>query len=157
MWRETMYRMNTGKKGLHEKSNGNGLMVINCETDQDLIMSSIALHHKNIQKGIWKSPDWKNIDQSDFLLAGMNHKKSIEGVSSYRGAGGDTDHFLLVGKAKLKMLFCSKQMSDRNTPLELDKLYRSEIARRYHMAARNRSETLIATEQSDEEVAVDVM
>jgi hypothetical protein len=53
---------------LHQDSNDNGVRIVNFTTSKSLIKSMMFLH-QNIHKCTWTSPDGKNHDQIDHIVA----------------------------------------------------------------------------------------
>jgi hypothetical protein len=59
--------------------------------------------HRNIHKYTWTSPDEKPHSQIDRILADRQRHSSVLDVLSFRAAGCDTDHYLVVAKAKERL------------------------------------------------------
>jgi hypothetical protein len=64
--------------------------------------------HRNINKFTWISPDGKTHSQIDHILIDRRWHLSILDVRSFRAAGYDTDHYLVVAKVR-ERLAVSKQ------------------------------------------------
>lgn len=92
--REPHYRPTIGKESLHIASNDNGIRVINFAVSKHLVVSSTFFPRKDIYKQTWVSPNTVNKSQIDHIIIEKRHKSSISNVRSYRGADGDTDHYL---------------------------------------------------------------
>jgi hypothetical protein len=55
----------------------------------------------SIHKYSWTSPDWKTHNQIDHILVDRQRRNSsVLDVQSFRAAGCDTDHYLVVAKNK---------------------------------------------------------
>jgi len=59
--------------------------------------------HKNIYKGTWMSPDGRYVNQIDHILVSTRFKNCIQDIRTMRGADGDSDHYLVKGKMKVKI------------------------------------------------------
>jgi hypothetical protein len=68
--------------------------------------------HCNIHKFTLTSPDGKTHNQIDHILIDGRQHSSILDVASFRAAGGDNDHYLVVAKVRTR-LAVSKQTARR--------------------------------------------
>jgi len=68
--------------------------------------------HRNIHKYTWTSPDGKIHNQIDHILIYRRRQSSILDVRSFREAGCDTDHYLVVAKVR-ERLAASKQAAEK--------------------------------------------
>jgi hypothetical protein len=59
--------------------------------------------HQNTHKYTWKSPNGKTQSQIDHILIDRKWHSSILDVRSIRGAGCDTDHYLVVEKVRERL------------------------------------------------------
>jgi hypothetical protein len=66
--------------------------------------------HCNIHKYAWISPDVKTHNQIDHILIDRQRHSSVLDVRSFRAADCDTDHYLVVAKAR-EILAVNKQSS----------------------------------------------
>jgi hypothetical protein len=57
--REDIFKSTVGNESLHEISNDNGVMLVNCATSKNLRVKSTMFPHHNIHKCTWTSPDGK--------------------------------------------------------------------------------------------------
>jgi hypothetical protein len=94
--RESSYRPTIGQESLHLTSNDNGVRAINFAVSKDLVVSSTFFPRKDIYKQTWVSPNTITKSQIDHVIINRRHKSCIRNVRSYRGADGDTDHYLVV-------------------------------------------------------------
>lgn len=46
---------------------------------------------------------WKTKSQIDHILIDKRHKSCIKQVRTFRGANGDTDHYLVMANLKTKL------------------------------------------------------
>jgi len=98
-----VYRPTKGLESLHLISNNNGMRVINFATSKDLVVSSTFFPRKDIFKHTWISPDAKTENQIDRVIVNRRHTTCITNVRSYRGADGDSDHYLVITKLMPKL------------------------------------------------------
>ncbi|XP_060846523.1 craniofacial development protein 2-like [Rhopalosiphum padi] len=101
--RETSFGQTIRKESWHLTTNNNGQKIIDFYCSKDLIISSTYFPRKNIYKHTWSAPDGKTKSQIDHIIIDKRHKTSIRNIKSYRGADGDTDHYLVVATFVLKL------------------------------------------------------
>jgi len=101
--REPLYRSVIGIESLHLISNNNGMRVINFASSKDLMVSSTFFLRKDIFKHMWISPDTRTKNQIDHVIVNRRHKTCITNVRSYRGADGDSDHYLVIANLVPKL------------------------------------------------------
>jgi hypothetical protein len=106
--RESIFKLATGNKSLHQDSNNNGARIINFATSKNLVVESKMFPHRNIHKYTWTSPDGKTHNQIDHILIDRRWHLSVLHVQSFRGAECDTDHYVVVAKLR-ERLAVSKQ------------------------------------------------
>lgn len=94
--RGNVFRPTIGKESLHIVSNDNGTRFISFAMFRDIIISSTDFQRKDIYKQTWLSPDATAKNQIDHLTIDKLHRSWFKNVRSYRGADGDTDHYLVV-------------------------------------------------------------
>ncbi|XP_025423466.1 craniofacial development protein 2-like [Sipha flava] len=101
--REECFKPIIGGHSLHQLSNDNGCRLIDLATGRNLRVKSTMFPHKNIHKGIWRSPDGRHVDQIDHVLVNERFNNSIMDVKTVRGADSDSDHFLVAGRLRVKL------------------------------------------------------
>lgn len=100
---ETSLWKTIGKESWHAHTNNNGHKIVDFCSSKDLIISSTYFPRKDIHKHTWAAPDGKTKSQIDHIIIDKRYKTSIRNIRSYRGADGDTDHYLLVATFALKL------------------------------------------------------
>jgi len=100
--KEAVFRPIIGHS-LHETTNDNELRLIDFACGNGLVVKSTMFPHKNIYKGTWISPDGRHVNQIDHILVSARFKNCIQDIRTMRGADGDSDHYLVKGKMKIKM------------------------------------------------------
>jgi hypothetical protein len=79
-------------------SQRNGKLVVHFALGRDSAVTGTQYQHKDIQKVTWIQSDNKICNQLDNILADRRERKNICDVRSMRGAGIQTDHFLVRAK-----------------------------------------------------------
>ena len=67
---------------------------------KNLVVKSTMFPHRDIHKHTWASPDGKPHNQIDHILIDRRRQSSILDVRSFRRAGCDTDHYLVVAQVR---------------------------------------------------------
>lgn len=98
--KEVQFIPTIGKESLYDHRNDNGLRVISFATSNETIINSTIFPHKGIHKATWQSPNSKICNQIDHVLIQKRYRRSIFDVRSYREAGCEVDHFLVIVKFK---------------------------------------------------------
>lgn len=68
MGQEEIYKSVVGKHSLHERSNNNGIKLINFAISRGMNISSTQFPRKNIYKHTWISPGGRYTSQIDHVL-----------------------------------------------------------------------------------------
>lgn len=74
---------NAGIHSKHDITNNNGLIMINFVEKIEMVARAIFLKHKNIHKGIWRTPDGRVTNQIDHLLVEENHARKIADICRF--------------------------------------------------------------------------
>jgi len=101
--REEIYQPTIGRESLHDESYDNGTCLINFCMANLLILSSTYVPRKDIYKQTWIAPNRVVKNQVDHIMIQNKQKKCIQNVRSYRGAGADSDHYLVIAKFTLRL------------------------------------------------------
>ena len=91
-----------GKESVGD-ANENGERLINFCGENGMVIGGTLFQHKKIHKMTWKSPDGRTENQIDHILINNKWRNSLQDVRVKRGADIGSDHYLLVGKIKLKL------------------------------------------------------
>jgi hypothetical protein len=81
-----------------------GVKVVNSDTSKNMIVKITMFTHCNIDKFTWTSPDGKIHNQIDHILIDRRRHSRILDVRSFRGAGCDTNHYLVVAKVRERLV-----------------------------------------------------
>ena len=110
--REYIFRLTIGNESIHQDSNDNGIRIVNFAISKNFVVKSTMFPHRNIHKYTWTSPDGKTHNQIDHILIDRRWHLSVLDVRSFKGAECDTDHYLVVAKAR-ERIAVSKQAAQR--------------------------------------------
>ena len=117
--------------------------VVHFATSKNLVVKSTMLPHRNIHKYTSTSRDGKTQTQIDHELIDRIWHSSTLDVRSFRGAGCDTDHYLVVAKVgeRLSARKPAAQKTDvRRTNLK--KLSEMKVRKQFQIEITNRFATL---------------
>jgi hypothetical protein len=78
--------------------------------------------HRNIHKYTWTSPDGTTHNQIDHILGDRRRHLNVLDVLSIRAADCDTDHYLLMAKAR-ERLAVNKQISEGEVQSQVKVVY----------------------------------
>ncbi|KAF0770345.1 craniofacial development protein 2-like [Aphis craccivora] len=120
--KEECFKTTTGSNSLHQLSNNNGFRLIELATGRGLKIKSTSFPHKEIHKGICRSPDSRYINQIDHVLVNARFSNSVLDVRTFRGAECGSDHFLVVGKLKVKLKRAKKRKEEQTELFDIQKL-----------------------------------
>jgi hypothetical protein len=124
--KENTYKTTIGKHSLHNRSNDNGIRLINFAISKNMVISSTRFPRKNIHKETWLSPGGRFSIQIDHVLIENKHKRIIQNLKSYRGADADTDHYLVLIDFRVKMSMEWKKKQKILGKYDVDKLKNKE-------------------------------
>ncbi|KAJ8384508.1 hypothetical protein AAFF_G00204230 [Aldrovandia affinis] len=68
-----------------------------------LSIGNTFFKHKQIHKMTWVSPDGNTRNELDYICTSTRWRSSLVDVRSHRGADVGSDHYLVVGKIRLKL------------------------------------------------------
>jgi hypothetical protein len=88
------------------------VMIMEFAISNNLRVKSTMFPHHNTHKYTWTSPDGKTHKQIDHILIKRQRNLNILHVRSHRVPDCDTDHYLVVVKAR-EQLAVNKQRSHR--------------------------------------------
>ncbi|PNF26081.1 hypothetical protein B7P43_G06398 [Cryptotermes secundus] len=128
---EDIYRSVIGKHSLHNKSNDNGIRLMNFASSRNMVIGSKMFNHKDIHKRTWKSPDGNVFNQIDHILIDVRHCSDLMDVRSYRGANTDSDHYLIISKIISRISNARKIHGSQAKKLNCGKLVEQGVATRY--------------------------
>jgi hypothetical protein len=141
--REDIFKPIIWNESFHEINNDNGVKSVNFATSKNLRIKSTMFPHRNIHKYTRASPDGETHNQIGHIMVDRRRHSNILDFRSHRATDCDTDHCLVVAKAK-ERLTVNKQRSHRFhlERFNLKKLNEVEGKEQYHVEASSRSAAL---------------
>lgn len=100
---ESIFIQTIGQENLPEKINNNENKLIHFAISKELVICSTYFPRKNIHKHTWSALDGRIKTQIDHVIIDKRHQSSIIYVRTYRGADGDSDHYLIVANFSVKL------------------------------------------------------
>jgi hypothetical protein len=98
--REAVFKRTVGNESAQKVSYDDGVRIVNLATTNSLVVKGTMFPHRCIHKCAWTSPEGKTQNQTDHVLIVRRRHSSILDARSLRGAGCDTDHYLVVAKVR---------------------------------------------------------
>ncbi|VVC38783.1 Endonuclease/exonuclease/phosphatase [Cinara cedri] len=120
--KEEFFKTTTGSNSLHQLSNNNGFRLTELATERGLKIKSTSFPHKEIHKGTRRSPDGRYINQIDHVLVNTRFSNSVLDVRTFCDAECGSDHFLVVGKLKVKLKKAKKRKEEQTELFDIQKL-----------------------------------
>jgi hypothetical protein len=130
--RETVHQPTIGKHSLHERTNENGLRLVDLAAGRQMAIKSTYFMHKRIHLQTWHSPDGHTFNQIDHCLFDGIHFSDVIDVIARRGANIDSDHMLVVLKFRARICRASKPKPQKLRRFAVDRLKDRDVASRYY-------------------------
>ena len=137
-----------------DRTDNGARFVSACEVNNLAIVSTM-FPHKDIHKQTWISPDGRTKNQIDHVTINGAFRRSVTDVRVYRAADVESDHNLLVGTIKLKLVSVKKQEGKRRK-YDLQKLKVRETKQKFSLELKNRFSSL-AVDEDEADSVVEVM
>jgi hypothetical protein len=117
----------------------NGVRVVNFAISKNLTVKRTMFPHCIIHRFTWTSPDGKTHNQIDHILIDRRRHSSILDVRLFSAADCDTDHYLVLAKAR-ERLAVSKQTAHivHMERFNLKKLNKVEGKEQYYVEIKDR-------------------
>ncbi|XP_046989707.1 craniofacial development protein 2-like [Schistocerca americana] len=109
-------------------------------------------HYKDIDKGTWCSPDGKTVNPIDHIMKDERFTSFIRDVRTYRGNEIGSDHFLVVGKVKIKMIWNQQPKATPKPKLDIERMKELSVKEAYVIETNNR---FTALQEAEEENSVE--
>ena len=90
-----------GKHGCGE-INDDGERLVDFCLNNNCVISGTIFQDKSIHKLTWRSPDGTTFNQIDHFIVNNKWCRSLEDISTYRGADANSGHYLVMATMKLK-------------------------------------------------------
>ncbi|KAK0134904.1 Craniofacial development protein 2 [Merluccius polli] len=115
-----------GPHGSASSTNDNGERLLMLTSTNGFSIGNTFFGHKRIHKMTWVSPGGGTRNELDYICINTRWCSSLLDVRSYRGADVGSDHFLVVGKIRLKLKKVEKVQPKR--PYAVDKLKNNNVS-----------------------------
>ena len=83
--------------------NENGKMLTIFCLKNEMVIGGTIFPHKDIHKKTWRSPDGRTYNQIDHVMINRPWRRTLADVRAMRGMDVGSDHYLVIGKLKLKL------------------------------------------------------
>ena len=127
---EEEFRPVIGRFSAHQRTNENGLRLIDFATSKNMAIRSTFFQHSLLYKYTWRSPNDRE-SQIDHVLIDGRHFSDIIDVKTYRGADINSDHYLVVAKVRQRLSEVNKIRYRPPQRYNLERLKDREVASQY--------------------------
>ena len=100
--KESIYKSTIGNESLHNKTNNNGIKMIQFAISKVLTVRSTTFPNKDIQRKIWYSADGRTANQINHVLINNIFRSAVTDIRALRGPDIGSDHNLLKINFKVK-------------------------------------------------------
>ena len=139
-----------GGQSMHSSTNYNGQRLSDMCSLYGLAIGGTIFEHKNIHKGTWRSPDKKTITQIDHLCIGKKWRSSLLDVRAYRGADIGSNHYLVLGRLKVRLSAYRNHNTTKKILPALENLRNQTKVPAFYIALTNRFLALTPEENFDD-------
>jgi hypothetical protein len=126
--RETVHQPTIGKHSLHERTNENGLRLVDFAAGRQMVIKSTYFMHKRVH--LQTSPDGHTFNQIDHCLINGRHFSDV--IDARRGANIESDHMLVVKKLRTRICRASNTKPQQLRRFAVDRLKDRHVASRYY-------------------------
>ncbi len=124
-----------------------------CALNQ-LTIGGTLFQHRDIHKGTWRSPNGRTVTQIDHICISTKWSHSLLNVKTCRGADVGSDHYLVRGNMRIKLLAVEKMQATKRSMPAIGHLRDQTKVEEYNIALHNRFSCL-AHEENLEDMWVD--
>ena len=136
-----------GKHGVGER-NENGEMFLDFCMRNNLTIGGTIFQHPNVHKCTWVSPDKSYTNQIDHMAINSKWRSSLLDVRVRRGADVNSDHFLVLGKFRLKLKKSTAE-DKRNKVFDVTKLKDPLVKQEFKLNLQNRFQNLQVLDETE--------
>ena len=97
------YKPTTGNESLHNKTNNNGIKIVQFTVSKCLNVRSTTVPHNDIHKQTWYSADGRTANQIDHVLISNRFRSATADIKALQGSHIGSDHNLLKINFKVKL------------------------------------------------------
>ena len=131
-----------GGQSLHSSSNDNGTQLLDFCVVHQLTIGGTLFEHKDIHKGTWRSPNGRTVNQIDHICTSKRFEGSLMDVKVCRGADIGSDHYLVRGRLRIKLMSIKKDQERKLVIPAIERLCDRSLIYKYNIALKNRFDTL---------------
>ena len=102
-----------GKYGLGNR-NGRGEKLAEFCERKELMATNIWFQHEKRRRYTWKAPGDVARYQLDYIMVRLRYRNNVKNARAMPGADADTDHNLVIMKAKIKLKFIERKRKCRS-------------------------------------------
>lgn len=136
------------KQGLGEKNdNGERLTELSC--NHELIIGETYFKLKTIHKATWASPGQRTYNQIDHIAISRKQKSCLLDVRSYRAADIASDHYLVIGQIRMKLVTNKNKNSAQRVKCNVDRIKYPENKRKFKQTLMEKAEGSQVQEEED--------
>ena len=131
-----------GEHSLHSSSNDNGTRLLDFCVAHQLTIGGTLFQHKDIHKGTWRSPNGRTVNQIDHICISKRFGGSLLDVKVCRGADIGSDHYLVRGRLRIKLMSIKKNQERKLAIPAIEHLRDRSLVLEYNVALSNRFDCL---------------
>ena len=131
-----------GRHSLHSSSNDNGTRLLDFCVAHKLTIGGTLFEHKDIHKGTWRSPNGRTVNQIDHICISKRFEGSLMDVKVCRGADIGSDHYLVRGRLRIKLMSIKKNQERKLVIPAIERLRDRSLIYKYNIALKNRFDCL---------------
>ena len=150
-----------GGHSLHSSSNDNGTRLLDFCVAHQLTIGGTLFDHKDIRKSTWRSPNGRTVNQIDHICISKRFEGSLMDVKVCRGAVIGSDHYLVRGRLRIKLMSIKKNQERKLVIPTIERLRDHSLIYKYNSALKNRFDCLESTwdnfKQSVTQVSMEVL
>ena len=138
-----------GKHSVHKENNDNGIRMTTMAIENNLVIGGTLFPHKKKHKATWLSSDGNTTNQIVHIIVRRKYRRSLLEARAYKGADRNSDHFLLIAKARMK-LTTKRTQTARTERVNVEKLQNEQERIQYQIEVEN---CFSISEGQDEELS----
>ena len=131
-----------GGHSLHSSSNDNGTRLLDFCVAHQLTIGGTLFEHKDIHEGTWRSPNGRTVNQIDHICISKRFEGSLMDVKVCRGADIGSDHYLVRGRLRIKLMSIKKDQERKLVIPDIERLRDRSLIYKYNIALKNRFDCL---------------
>ena len=98
--------------------------------------------YQQLSKGTWRSPNGRTVNQIDHICISKRFEGSLMDVKVCRGADIGSDHYLVRGRLRIKLMSSKKNQERKLVIPAIERLRDRSLIYKYNIAIKNRFDCL---------------